>query len=95
MSTQSEAVVLIHGLYLHSFCMELLARRLRRAGYRTILFSYPSLGKTVPDSAQMLAQRLMGLELPVVHFIAHSLGGLVVRYLVPTTPTLPPGRWLR
>ncbi|MEZ5582253.1 MAG: hypothetical protein R3F37_05230 [Candidatus Competibacteraceae bacterium] len=38
----------------------LLARRLRRAGYRTILFSYPSLGNTVPDSAHTLAQQLMG-----------------------------------
>jgi len=92
MSTQPETVVLIHGLYLHSFCMELLASRLRQARYRTLLFSYPSLGKTVPDSADMLAQRLIGLELPEVHFVAHSLGGLVVRCLVATTPTLPPGR---
>jgi pimeloyl-ACP methyl ester carboxylesterase len=87
-----ETVVLIHGLYLHGFCMSLLARRLRRAGYRTLFFSYPSLGKTVPDSAHLLAQRLADLNLPVVHFVAHSLGGLVVRYLVAAMPTLPPGR---
>ncbi|MEE4379169.1 MAG: alpha/beta fold hydrolase [Candidatus Competibacteraceae bacterium] len=92
MSTQAETVVLIHGLYLHGFCMELLARRLRRAGYRTLSFSYPSLGKTVTESADLLAQRLMSLELPAVHFVAHSLGGLVVRCLVATTPTLKPGR---
>jgi pimeloyl-ACP methyl ester carboxylesterase len=84
--------VLIHGLYLHGLSLGLLAHRLRRAGYRTVLFSYPSLRNSVPASAQALAERVAALDTPRVHFVAHSLGGLIVRHLLISTAAVPPGR---
>jgi pimeloyl-ACP methyl ester carboxylesterase len=89
---RQETVVLIHGLYMHGFCMALLAYRLRRAGYHTVLFSYSSLKSTLPHSAVALAARMQTLETPVVHCVAHSLGGLLVRHLVAREALLPPGR---
>ncbi len=89
---QQETVVLIHGLYLRGFCMALLARRLQQSGYHTVLFSYPSLQNPVPANALALAARVKTLTTPVVHFVAHSLGGLIVRHLVARETTLPPGR---
>ncbi|MCP5419365.1 MAG: hypothetical protein H6970_08440 [Gammaproteobacteria bacterium] len=89
---QTATVVLIHGLYLHGLSMGLLARRLRQVGYRTALFSYPSLRYSVPASAQKLAEYTTPLHASVLHFVAHSLGGLVVRALLDSGVELPPGR---
>lgn len=72
--------------------MQLLARRLRRVGYRTVLFSYPSLRTSIPNNARFLQSFIQSFDTTVVHLVAHSLGGLVVRYLVAQAPHLPFGR---
>lgn len=86
-----EVVVLVHGLYMHGLWMGLLGRRLRQAGYRTVAFSYPSLRRVPVENARALKELVEALEEPVVHFLAHSLGGLVVRHLFARSPQ-PPGR---
>jgi pimeloyl-ACP methyl ester carboxylesterase len=85
-------VLLIHGMYMHGLCMQLLARRLRRIGYQAVLFSYPSLSASIPDNARFLQNFIQSFDTPVVHFVAHSLGGLVVRHLVVEALHLPFGR---
>ena len=92
MNRVSEVVVLIHGLYMNGLAMRLLAKRLRRVGYQTSIFSYPSVRRGPLDNAYALAQCLETLNAPVVHFVAHSLGGIVVWYLFHCFPDLPPGR---
>lgn len=84
--------MLIHGLYMNGPCLYLLERRLRKTGYRTVAFAYPSVRRGAPDNARALADLVAGLDAPVVHFVAHSLGGLIVRHLVARYPNLPPGR---
>ncbi|KPK13684.1 MAG: acetyltransferase/hydrolase, partial [Betaproteobacteria bacterium SG8_41] len=37
-----ETVVLVHGLWVHGLVMELMRRRVARAGYRAHAYSYPS-----------------------------------------------------
>ncbi len=91
-SCHPQTVVLVHGLYMHGACMVLLARRLSRQGYRTRLFTYPSLRQTLADSALALATLVRSAETPVVHLVAHSMGGLLVRHLFACAPALPPGR---
>ena len=39
-----------------------------------------------------LGEFLQTIETPVVHFVGHSLGGLIVRHFVDRTSALPPGR---
>jgi pimeloyl-ACP methyl ester carboxylesterase len=87
-----ETVVLVHGLYTRGLIMAPLARWLRKAGYRTVVFSYPSVRRGPADNARELARCIAGLETDTVHLLAHSLGGLVVRHLFAGTPGLPPGR---
>lgn len=82
MVTEQETVILVHGLYMRGLWMSLLARRLRRTGYKTIAFSYPSLRRAPVDNAHALRELVETLDAPAVHFLAHSLGGLVVRHLV-------------
>ncbi len=85
-------VICLHGLFFNGQEMFLLRRRLERAGYRTLRFHYPSRRLSPPAAAARLARLLLDLEAERVHFVAHSLGGLVLRHLFHQQPLLPPGR---
>jgi pimeloyl-ACP methyl ester carboxylesterase len=81
----SEGVVLLHGLARTSWSMAPLARRLRRAGYATLSLDYPSrrhdlatIAESLADDVDAFAERCGG----PVHFVTHSMGGLVVRTLL-------------
>ena len=87
-----ETVVLIHGLWMPAMVMGLLARRLRRAGWITAVFPYSSRHATTRQNAARLAAFLETVNAPVVHFVAHSLGGLVLIQLLQDDPGQRPGR---
>lgn len=77
-------VVLIHGLCLGSWAMAPLAQRLRRRGFRTLNLDYSS--RKVPLARlgsewlpSMLARGLSLAEGSQVHFVTHSMGGIVLR----------------
>jgi len=86
------AVVLLHGLWFSSWTLLPLARRLERRGYRTRRYAWDTTGSAFEESAQRLAAWVEALAEPRVHFVAHSLGGLLVRALLHAHPGLPPGR---
>lgn len=88
----AEAVVLIHGLWMPALVMAPLARRLRRAGWATFRFAYSSRHATLRENAAALAAFVRGIDAPRVHFVAHSLGGLLLMQLLQDIPGLPPGR---
>jgi pimeloyl-ACP methyl ester carboxylesterase len=91
-AAESPVVVLIHGLYMHGVTMALLARALRRDGYRTVAFSYPSLRRAPRENAAGLRNFIERLDSGTVHLLAHSLGGLLVRHLFSLPNALPAGR---
>ena len=72
--------------------MFLLRRRLRRSGYRVYQFSYRSVARDLAQNAARLNDFLQRVEGETVHFVAHSLGGLVVRRLFHDFPEQRPGR---
>lgn len=87
-----EAVVLLHGLWMGAWALGPLERRFERAGYRAYRFGYPTTRKALEENVATLAERIAALEEPVVHIVAHSLGGLVtIRYLR-DHPDAPPGK---
>lgn len=92
MSAQRETVVLVHGLYVHGLWMRLLEYWLEQSGYHTMNYSYPSMTRSPTENADDLQALLQRLDAPVVHFLAHSMGGLVVRYLFHNYPKQRPGR---
>lgn len=92
MAVATETVMLVHGLWMNGMDMLLLRRRLRRAGYRVRRFSYRSLTNTPRENARALHAHITSLDDPVMHFVCHSLGGLVIRHLFDEFPHQRPGR---
>ncbi len=62
--------------------MALLRRQLAVAGFSTRQFSYPSVRVSPAVAARLLGDFVAGIEAPVVHYVAHSLGGLVLRHFL-------------
>jgi pimeloyl-ACP methyl ester carboxylesterase len=92
MSAGQDTVVLVHGLWVHGITMELMRRRVARCGYRALAYSYPSMRLTLTENAERLARFCRGIAAPRLHFIGHSLGGLVIVRMLERAPGLPPGR---
>jgi hypothetical protein len=76
-------VVLLHGLFMRRPVMLALAWRLQQAGYRTRIFSYDTTGRTCAESARQLHRYVANIHAGTLHFVAHSLGGLVLRHGLP------------
>lgn len=93
-SRYSEIVVLVHGLYLHSLAMLPMYRWMRACGLPARQFTYPSLTRSVPENAARLARFVQEIDTPTVHFLCHSLGGLVVRTMLVQSSWQRPGRVL-
>jgi pimeloyl-ACP methyl ester carboxylesterase len=87
-----EAVVLVHGLWVHGAVMLLLKRRIARAGCRVLAYSYPTVKLSLTENAQRLARYCRDIAAPRLHFVGHSLGGLVVLRMLELEGGLPPGR---
>ena len=87
-----DTVVLLHGLWFNGTDMTLLRRRLARAGYHPVQFSYRTVRVPPPENAFMLNTFLRGVPGERVHFLAHSLGGIVLRHFFFEFPDQRPGR---
>jgi len=76
-----ETVVLLHGIGHSMLNMLLLEKSLKKAGYRTLNISYPSLRHDIQYLSKWLSEKLakeqVWQESARVHFVAHSMGGLV------------------
>lgn len=88
----AEPVILLHGLYFGARWLGFLAGQLLRQGFSPTIYSYPSVRGTPAQAAVALLQWLPDPMPERVHFVAHSLGGLVLRHLFGTAQGLPFGR---
>lgn len=91
-SAVREVVVLVHGIWMTGFDMRMLAKRLRGCGYEVRVFSYASVRCTPEENARRLAEYVDGIDAPAVHFVAHSLGGIVLLHLFDKFTLPRPGR---
>ncbi len=82
--TKQECVILLHGLARTSGSMSKIARALSQSGYQVSNVSYPSRKKAVPELAEIaISQGLSECAMKknsTIHFVSHSLGGILVRY---------------
>jgi len=87
-----EAVVLVHGIWMNGLEFWRLRRNLERAGYQCHTFKYNVWGKSLADIATHLHGFVEAIDAPVVHFIGHSLGGIVLMHLFDQFPFTKEGR---
>lgn len=88
----SEAVVLVHGLWLVGWTLKPLARRLEGLEYRTRTESYDSVFRSPEANAEAVADAVRDAQADTVHLVGHSLGGLVLLTALSRHSELPPGR---
>jgi len=87
-----EVVVLVHGIWMNGLEFWRLRRNLERAGYECHVFKYHVWGKSLAETAVRLHEFTETIDAPVVHFIGHSLGGIVLMHLFDQFPFAKKGR---
>lgn len=92
MGRARELVVLVHGLLMPGAATAFLARRLRASGFDTVSFAYPSVRGSLDEIAVRLARVVARQTASRVHFVGHSLGGLVLLTMLHRHPELAAGR---
>ena len=80
-ANSKQCVVLLHGWAKSGKCMEAIERNLQKEGFHTINISYPSRENTIDE----IIEKYIHPNIPPnncseIHFIGHSMGGIVTRY---------------
>ena len=79
-----QCVVLLHGLARTSHSMEKMEQEMLRQGFVTANIDYPSRTMKIEDLAELAVsagvERCRSQKADVVHFVTHSLGGILVRF---------------
>ena len=77
-----ETVVLLHGLGRTPRSMNRMERALGERGYRVVNLAYPSRERTIEELSRDLHERILECcaeQSGPVHFVTHSMGGILVR----------------
>lgn len=82
-----ETVVLLHGILNRPFVMNKIQKGLEKNGFRVLNWGYHSTDKTIEEYAADLktyteSQHVTG----PIHFVGFSLGSIISRYYLSTTP---------
>jgi pimeloyl-ACP methyl ester carboxylesterase len=76
---EKTAAVFVHGLFLNGAEFGLLRRRISEAhGFECHRFSYPTVRGSMAAAVEGLARFVARIDAERVHFIGHSLGGIVL-----------------
>ena len=81
-----QTVILLHGIIRNHFDMMLLEKRMKKEGYACINIKYPSTKHAIEDLAEQINGQLQQNEnytgADKVHFVVHSMGGLITRHIL-------------
>ena len=83
-------VVLVHGLFLRSWSVSLLRKRLRAKGFSVRCFNYSTVRQDPLQSADVLADFCRQGNTPEQHLVGHSLGGLLILEMLKRARDNPP-----
>lgn len=91
--TRPATVITVHGLWMSGFELGMVRRRLEGDGcLRAAAFSYRSLSGSMSDHVRNLIGFARAQNAAQLHFVGHSLGGLVILRALQLIDDLPPGR---
>jgi hypothetical protein len=92
----TDCVVLLHGLNRSWRTMDKMAGSLQQEGFSTANVDYPSSTTTIEVLAPMVVnegiRKCRQIGATTVHFVTHSLGGILVRYVQSHDPIPDLGR---
>lgn len=80
--TGRDGVVLLHGIMRRAASMGVVERSLAAEGYRILNLDYPSRKQSLSGITEGLASPIAAFEIGLagkLHFVTHSMGGLVAR----------------
>lgn len=69
-----------------------LRRKLSRADYECHVYNYHIWGKSPENTAANLHKFVEGIDAPIVHFVGHSFGGIILMHLFDQHPFVSKGR---
>lgn len=85
-------VIILHGIFRTSWSMTLYAASLRLQGYRVLNMTYPSRRYDLKRIAEIVGGKIIKSgkikEAPHIHFVTHSMGGLITRYILNLYPDI-------
>ena len=89
-----EIVVILHGLNRTSRSMKKMAKWLTREGYTVLNCNYPSSKKSIAELAEGVYKEILPhiVRADAVHFVTHSMGGIVLRAMAQAHPLENMGR---
>ncbi|MBU1052206.1 MAG: alpha/beta hydrolase [Proteobacteria bacterium] len=83
-NTNAEFVILLHGLARTKRSLLKLEHYLENKGFRVVNIGYPSRRKTIQelsvDTIPKAIEKCLSLGAGKIHFVTHSMGGILVRY---------------
>jgi len=88
----SETIVIVHGLWMNPAVMCPLGCYLSSHHFTVKYFFYPSMRSTVLENTQRLQKFLTTVEGETIHWVGHSLGGIIICRLFNEFPAQRPGR---
>jgi pimeloyl-ACP methyl ester carboxylesterase len=79
-------VIVLHGIFRTSMSMALYDVALRYKGYDVLNITYPSLRHELPRLGEIVAAKILKSKkfarAQDIHFVTHSMGGLISRYVL-------------
>ncbi|MCG8469525.1 MAG: alpha/beta hydrolase [Gemmatimonadetes bacterium] len=94
-SGRDEPVLVVHGLGRTPASMAVLTTRLRKAGHDVLSFGYPSRSEPMESLVDRLGssvERRAPGATTSIHFVTHSMGGVLVRSYLGARPARHAGR---
>ncbi|HTE42084.1 MAG TPA: alpha/beta fold hydrolase [Steroidobacteraceae bacterium] len=89
----SDHLVIVHGLWMTGIELGVLQHRMRTEhGFESSIFSYPSITGSMAEHVASLHKYVLTQNAERLHFVGHSLGGIVVLKMLESFTDIPPGR---